>query len=170
MAPGSPDVRFTPVTVTDLPRLNEIVNDPAIIRFLDLVPPVSMERTAGFYSLAKANGYLLWNILVPDDTTIGCAGLFPEDPATKFCRTASFFLYLLPAYWGKGIGMQSVQFLEAGARNRNLHRLECQVVAGNSRAIRLYERLGFVREGARRDAFFHDGKYEDLLVMGKLLD
>lgn len=153
MVSGRPDITFTAVTEVDLTRLNELVNDPNIVRYLDLISPVNIERTHAFFSLAQEQGYSLWNIQIPKAVTIGGVGLFPGDSATKFSRTATFFLYLLPAYWGKGIGEATVRFLEAEATKRRLHRLECQVVAGNSRALRLYERLGFVREGVKRDAF-----------------
>jgi len=81
-----------------------------------------------------------------------------------------FFLYLLPAFWGMGIGAMAMRHLEREARQRNLHRLECVVTAGNDRAIRLNEKYGFQTEGIKRDAFFDTGQYEDLLMMAKLLD
>jgi RimJ/RimL family protein N-acetyltransferase len=170
MAPGYPTIIFTPVTETDLPRLCELVNDPSIGRFLDHVLPVTLERTKAFFAFAQEHGFLLWNIRVAGDGTIGCAGLLPEDRGTKCLRTATFYLYLLPAYWGRGIGTETVEFLIAEARTRRLHRLECIVAAGNDRAIRLYENHGFQREGVKRDAFYDSGQYEDLVVMGKLLD
>lgn len=170
MASGSPVLTFTPVTEADLPRLCTIVNDPAIARFLDHILPVTRKRTTAFFAFAQAHGFLLWNIRAGEGTAIGCAGLLPEDPQTKFCRTATFYLYLLPAYWGKGIGSRTMDFLIREARSRRIHRLECVVVARNDRAIRLYERFGFAKEGLKRDAFFDSGKYEDLVMMAKLLD
>lgn len=170
MPPAPPAVAFTPVTETDLPRLCELVSDSAIARFLDLLPPVDLERTEAFFALARNRGFLLWNIRAGGDGTIGSAGLLPEDPATKSQRTATFYLYLLPAYWGQGIGMFTMQHLEREARARQLHRLECVVAAGNDRAIWLYEKCGFVREGIKRDAFHDAGQYEDLVMMAKLLD
>jgi RimJ/RimL family protein N-acetyltransferase len=170
MAPAPPTVSFTPVTETDLPRLCELVNDPAIARFLDHVLPVTIGRTKSFFAFAQEHGFLIWNIRAGGDGTVGCAGLLPEDPATKCQRTATFYLYLLPAYWGRGIGTQTVEFLIAEARIRRFHRLECVVAAGNDRAIRLYEIHGFLQEGIKRDAFYDNGKYEDLVMMGTLLD
>lgn len=38
----------------------------------------------------------------------------------------------------------------------------------NEGAVRLYERLGFVHEGRRRDFFWHDGKYHDSVEMSML--
>ena len=44
-------------------------------------------------------------------------------------------------------------------------RVELTVRADNLRAQRLYEKLGFVREGVLRDAVFVDGKFHDAIGM-----
>ena len=35
----------------------------------------------------------------------------------------------------------------------------------NARAISLYDKVGFVREGVQRDAVYIDGEYRDTIVM-----
>ena len=50
----------------------------------------------------------------------------------------------------------------------NLHRLQLTVFAYNEAAIRLYERLGFQREGAFREYLLRDGKRYDMLLYGLL--
>ncbi len=56
------------------------------------------------------------------------------------------------------------------ARERRLHRVELTVVADNHRAIRLYEKVGFQREGLKRENYLgEDGKYHDEIIMGILL-
>jgi putative acetyltransferase len=42
------------------------------------------------------------------------------------------------------------------------------VFANNERAIRLYESLGFEREGVKRKDVFRRGRLEDTLIMGRL--
>jgi RimJ/RimL family protein N-acetyltransferase len=42
------------------------------------------------------------------------------------------------------------------------------VHADNARAIALYERIGFVREGVARDAVFVDGQYRDAISMARV--
>jgi RimJ/RimL family protein N-acetyltransferase len=44
-------------------------------------------------------------------------------------------------------------------------RIELSVRADNLRAVRLYEKVGFVREGVLRDAVFVDGKLHNALAM-----
>mgnify|MGYP000515863848 CR=1 FL=1 len=56
------------------------------------------------------------------------------------------------------------------AREHGMHKITLYVVADNQIAIRLYQKFGFEIEGRIRDSFFgEDGKYHDMLVMGKIL-
>lgn len=47
-------------------------------------------------------------------------------------------------------------------------RIELDVDATNARAIRVYQKLGFVQEGQRRKRFWRDGEWRDLLEMALL--
>ena len=49
-----------------------------------------------------------------------------------------------------------------------IERVELTVYVSNKRAIRLYESVGFVREGVKRKGRKLDGVYEDVLMMAKL--
>ena len=50
----------------------------------------------------------------------------------------------------------------------NLERVALRVQADNLRAIRAYEKAGFVREGCLRRDAYRDGAYVDVLCMGIL--
>ena len=54
------------------------------------------------------------------------------------------------------------------ARSRGLTRIELTVREHNSRAIALYEKIGFVREGLHRNAVRIDGEYENHISMALL--
>ncbi|MDF2629784.1 MAG: putative acetyltransferase [Symbiobacteriaceae bacterium] len=69
--------------------------------------------------------------------------------------------------WNRGYGQDALRLaLRHAFTNMGLHRVELNVFAFNERAIRCYERVGFVREGARREALFRDNRFHDILVMG----
>ena len=69
----------------------------------------------------------------------------------------------------KGYGSEAVKLLcEFGFKDLNLHRIFLQVFADNSRAIKSYEKCGFIREGTQPEAAFVDGQWKDVLCMGKL--
>lgn len=73
------------------------------------------------------------------------------------------------AHRGTGIGTALVQALCEWAPQNGIRRVELEVVATNVAAQRLYERLGFEREGCRRGAVEVNGKFEDLILMARFL-
>jgi len=163
------EIRISPATENDIPRLNELVNIPEIARYLNLIPPVPRESTRAFWEKTQ-NGEASMLCIRTNERIIGAAGLVYNPPKTKISHSAAFFLYLEPACWGRGIGQVALHALLDKARSNGLVRVECQVSAANSRAIRLYERLGFVREGLKRKAFCDAGEFFDMVVMGRLLE
>jgi len=67
---------------------------------------------------------------------------------------------------GKGFGTAAVrQLLAFGWDDLGLHRVSLTVRADNARAVRAYEKSGFVREGLLRDAAIIEGNYVDLVCM-----
>lgn len=73
------------------------------------------------------------------------------------------------AAWGQGYGTDALTTIaDACFEEWQVHRLQLRVEADNARAIRLYERCGFRREAALRDASYHSGRFHDLYVYGLL--
>ena len=74
-------------------------------------------------------------------------------------------------YWNRGYGTEAVLLLvNHGFNTLNLNRIFLRVFENNPRAIRAYEKAGFVHEGRLRQAEFRDGKYIDVLMMSRLKD
>ena len=70
---------------------------------------------------------------------------------------------------GQGYGREAMELAIGFAFNElNLDRLQLNVISYNKAAIRLYERIGFRREGVYREAVLRDGKKHDLLLYGLL--
>ena len=62
------------------------------------------------------------------------------------------------AYWGRGYGYEAMELALGFAFNElNLHRVQLTVFSYNERAIALYEKLGFRREGTFREFLERDG-------------
>jgi RimJ/RimL family protein N-acetyltransferase len=70
-----------------------------------------------------------------------------------------------PSRQGEGIGALLLDAGIARARREGKRRLVLRVLSGNEGARRLYERHGFVVEGAHREAFLLEGAYVDDLLM-----
>jgi RimJ/RimL family protein N-acetyltransferase len=73
------------------------------------------------------------------------------------------------ALCGQGLGSAATALVLDFAFGRlDLHRVELEVYAFNTRARHVYEKLGFVVEGVRRDALWWDDAWHDALIMALL--
>ncbi|ANY72090.1 GNAT family N-acetyltransferase [Paenibacillus ihbetae] len=71
--------------------------------------------------------------------------------------------------WGQGYGAEAMRLLlDYAFLEMNLHRLGLRVFSFNQRAIRLYEKVGFTREGSARQSLFRGGSLHDVIYMGIL--
>jgi RimJ/RimL family protein N-acetyltransferase len=74
-----------------------------------------------------------------------------------------------PMLLGKGFGTEAIRLLLHHAFTQlNLHRISVRVLAYNERAMKAYQKCGFVIEGRERETAFVDGAWHDDLMMGIL--
>ena len=76
---------------------------------------------------------------------------------------------ILEAHSGRGLGQRLMTESEVYASVHGLYRLELTVMETNTRARSLYESMGYVVEGIKRDSLFVDDKFVDEIMMAKLL-
>ena len=75
---------------------------------------------------------------------------------------------LLPAWRARGVGAALLARTLGAAEAAGMTRVELDVFASNTRAIRLFERAGFVHEGLKRGARLLDGRADDVVCMARL--
>jgi RimJ/RimL family protein N-acetyltransferase len=96
------------------------------------------------------------------------AGLMAFEVSSKRSRIANLrSLMLLPEYRGRGIADSAAQLLVHHLFfDLDYHRVQLECYGFNERAIRHAERAGFVREGARRKAYWRHGEWVDSVLFG----
>jgi RimJ/RimL family protein N-acetyltransferase len=73
------------------------------------------------------------------------------------------------AAWGHGYGSEATALMvEHAFTSLGLHRVALSVFAFNERAVRAYQRVGFVDEGRAREAIWRDGRWWDEIHMSVL--
>ncbi len=73
--------------------------------------------------------------------------------------------------WGKGYAKEALELLvEYSFRILNLHAIMLGVFEFNTRAIKLYEKVGFKKIGIRRDVRKINGQYVNAVLMDLLED
>ncbi len=84
-------------------------------------------------------------------------------------RCATLGIGLGRDHLGRGYGSDAVRIVVAYAfREMGLHRVQLEVAPYNPAGIRAYEKAGFVEEGRRRAAVWHDGHWYDEVLMSIL--
>jgi ribosomal-protein-alanine N-acetyltransferase len=71
-------------------------------------------------------------------------------------------------HWGQGIGTEAVwAMLRFGFEQMNLHRIYAGTIADNYESVRMLEKIGFVREGTKRESSWEDdGTNHDSAMYG----
>lgn len=164
-------VRLTAMTEEDLPTVAAWYEDTDLRRRFAAVAavPRSSRELGHWLSERQAahDGYLF--AIRPGQGT-ALVGAVELDGILWTQRNAGLSIVLGDrGVWGRGFASEAMRLAMAFAFDElNLHRLGLTVFASNERAIRLYEHLGFVREGAFREFLLRDGRVEDMLLYGLL--
>jgi RimJ/RimL family protein N-acetyltransferase len=162
-------MRVRPVTEADFEELArglKIVVDEK--RWVAIQPPVSEAELAERLEERLAEGRLLLALEDPDaeggPALVGHIDLH----RTRIDGVWALGMWILPGARGKGGGRMLLE-TAIDARPADVHKIELEVWPHNEAAIALYERLGFEREGLRRDHYRRrDGKLHSSVIMARL--
>jgi len=104
-----------------------------------------------------------------DQRIVGHLRLF-RIPFERRKGVGEMYIYLHQDFQNVGLGTVMMKKVIELAKERGFHRIGLTVVADNHRAIKVYEKVGFKKEGIARDAFYGDDHhYHDEVEMGLLL-
>jgi RimJ/RimL family protein N-acetyltransferase len=103
--------------------------------------------------VAEADGEVIGNVLVSVDRGV----------ATEHIGVLS--ITIADGWRDVGIGTQLVAAAQRWARDRRLRKVTLGVFPTNERAIAVYEKCGFVREGLRRQQYRSGNEFRDEVLM-----
>jgi len=115
----------------------------------------------------KSKEKMLFGIELPETKKIiGIVSLIDMDYKNK---QAGLLSWLGNKYWRKGFSFEAKRIVLNYAFNKlKLHRLHAEVDERNTASMKLLEKVGFKKEGIKRDAIFKNGKYYDETIFGLL--
>jgi ribosomal protein S18 acetylase RimI-like enzyme len=123
---------------------------------------------ASFFTPADPPGIHLVADL--DDALVGYVRLKPPTHLPENAHVTHVAgLAVHPAARRRGVAVALMTAAEPFARARGARKLSLRVLSTNQPAMRLYERLGFKREGVLSEEFLIGGHYVDDVVMAKRL-
>ena len=108
-------------------------------------------------------------VAMSGDAVIGwCDILLKPRPALR--HSGVLGVGVLNSYRGQGIGTALLEATLNAAKDRRLTRIELFVRTDNERAIKLYEKFGFVIEGVLRKHLLIGAVYRDSYIMSVLFE
>ena len=164
-------IYLRPLEQGDLHLIQRWANDPEIRQLTGEVMPMGEAAAAEFLEKVRTDRERVWFMIAlrANDRVIGEAGLLRMfNP----WRTTDLSLIIGEQdTWGKGYGTEAILLLlDYAFGYLNFHRVSVGVVGFNERALRLYEKVGFKREGIQREGYYYDHQYHDFVMMSILED
>lgn len=164
-------LRLTAIREADLAVIEGWFNDGHFMRLYDMLPALPKQRGDVQELLDGFSGTDEKYIFAARDReTEEIIGILGFDEIIWSNGVANLFIGIgAHQHTAKGLGKEASQLLlDFGFHELNFHRIQLQVLAYNQAAIKLYEGLGFVREGTYRQFILRDGKRYDMYLYGLL--
>ncbi len=161
-----PDILVRAAEPADMLQLTEVLNQPRAVWGTLQTPLTSVAMRAQRFDATDLNNRQL--VAELDGRVVGSIGLSRE-PWHRRHHAAGVGMAVHDAWAGRGVGTALMAaVVDLAERWWNIRRLELNVYADNIRAIALYERFGFEREGLMRAYAWRDGAYVDSLAMARV--
>ena len=159
------------IETADAQHLQPWLNDLEITRGMTPYRPISLEAEEGFIgAMGKTDRDVILGIVDrATDALVGATGLHEIDQQARNAQLG-IFIGNKTAH-GMGFGSEATRLIVSyGFDTLNLNRVWLRVYENNPRAQRIYEKIGFVKEGVLRQHAYREGRYLDVIVMGVLRD
>ena len=164
------DIRIVPAGDEHVEGFNRCVGAVARERrYLGMLDAPPLEAWRAFVARVIGDGGVVLVAVDAAGEVVGWCDL-QRRALEGFRHVGRLGIGMLPEVRGRGLGRRLMQAALTAARERGMERIELEVFASNTRAIALYERLGFVREGLKRRVRKLDGRYDDDVLMALLFD
>ncbi len=155
----------------DFDFLYHLENNESIWEVSGTITPYSKHLLGHYLENAHRDIYdvkqLRLAICEVSSKVVGLVDLFDFDP--KHRRAGLGIVVLKSENRNKGIGAEAIDLLMRYAfRILDLHQLFVNVGADNEASIHLFQKMGFLQVGIKKDWIFSNGNYKDELLFQKI--
>ncbi|EEP1627687.1 spermidine N1-acetyltransferase [Listeria monocytogenes] len=159
----SGDLKLRPLEREDLKFVHRLNNDAKIMSYWFEEPYEAFVELQELYDKHIHDQSERRFILEVDGQMVGLVELMEID---YIHRRAEFQIIIDPKFQGHGYAVSATKLaMKYAFHVLNLHKLYLVVDKVNEKAIHVYEKVGFIREGELIDEFFVDGTYHDAIRM-----
>lgn len=162
-------IYLRPITDEDTGKIVDWRNSEEVRRRFIYREPFTEEGHRHWLETMVKPGKAIQMMICDMNTDSPLGSVFVRDVDRKHSK-AEYGIFIGEAdARGRGIGTAAAKLmLKLCFREEKLHRVFLRVLADNQRAIRSYEKAGFVREAYLRESVFLDGTYRDVILMSVL--
>lgn len=151
----------------DIPLKVEWINNNENNTYLHYDLPLTVEGTEKWFKSHEKDNSRYDAIIEVNKTPVGTIGLLNID--RKNSKAEYYIAMGETKYKGKGVAKEASRLLLSyGFEKIGLNRIYLYTESGNVTAQRLFEKLGFIKEGIIREDVLSHGKYVDRYVYGCL--
>ncbi|MGC2775989.1 MAG: GNAT family N-acetyltransferase [Bradyrhizobium sp.] len=162
-------VEIVPITLDQIESFHRTLDFVARERrYLSFVQAPPLESTRAFILNNIQEGYPQFVALSGGDV-VGWCDVTPKSGPID-ARIGVLGMGLLPQFRHQGLGKRLMAAALEAARQVGFSRVELTVYRGNTNAIRLYQKAGFLLKAVQPREAGHDGVDKTLLVMALALD
>lgn len=160
-----------PFAETDAEALYALQSNARVLRYWDSPPWKDRERARAFLEACRrmeqdGSGARFAIETLQARTFIGWCSMFRWNPVY---RSLGIGYCLDEPAWGQGYATEAVRaLLQWLFDTLDVHRVEAELDTRNAASARVLEKLGFQREGLRRDDCVVDGEVSDSWIYGLL--
>lgn len=160
-----------PINTGDGKGINVLRRMPGVFENTLGIPSERIKRNEEFIASMDGNNHQFVAVIKNDlgeETIIGVAG-FSIFANPRLRHSASLGIMVHKDYQGMGVGKALMQALIDIADNwLMLVRMELTVFEDNQKAITLYEKFGFEKEGIKKLAGIRNGQYVNEIMMARI--
>lgn len=155
----------------DVEFLLELARHEAVAPSLAAVSPWREDELPAEIERSQAEPGLFGRFVLEVDEGVvlaAPAGALAFEVANRRSRIAHLFGVMLhPDFRGRGLAEAATRLLVRHlVFDLDYHRVQLEVYGFNLRGMETFERAGFVREGARRKAYWRHGEWHDGVLYG----
>lgn len=160
------NVNLTTIEEEDLEFIRDSFNHPEVRKGIWVRNPRNLDQEKEWFEEEVSDEDTVNLLISEEEQPVGTISLEPQEGVKE---TAEIGLHIHPDYQGNGYGTEACEMLiEHGFMNFNYNKIFAKVLADNKPSIRLWEKLGFEKEGELREHVYTRGKHRKVLIFGVL--
>lgn len=159
-------VELRTIEEEDIEFLRNNINKLEVRTHLTNYKPVNLEQEKEFFNEVISSDDGVHLAICNEGEMVGIISLEENE---KEIRVAEIGIWIDPEHRGNGYGTESAEIItEYGFNELNYHRIMARAHGENKGSQRIWEKLGFTKEGELREQVYREGDFTDAYLYGIL--